>query len=48
MVANILVFFSSLYNSKLPAFSIAVLMSSKGFPIRDIPFSINRATGELV
>ena len=48
MVANILVFFSNLYNSKFPAFSIAVLISSNGFPIREIPFSIKRATGELV
>jgi hypothetical protein len=26
---------------------MAVFMSSKGFPIREIPFSINRATGDL-
>jgi hypothetical protein len=33
--------------SSFPAFSMAVFISSKGFPIREIPFSINRATGDL-
>jgi hypothetical protein len=31
----------------LPAFSIAVLISSRGLPILDIPFSINLATGDF-
>ena len=31
--------------SKVPAFSIALLISSRGLPIRETPFSIRRATG---
>ena len=47
IVAKIAVFFSSLYTSKVPAFSIALLISSSGLPIRETPFSISRATGVL-
>jgi hypothetical protein len=46
MVASILRFFSFI-NFHLPAFSIAVLISSRGLPILDIPFSINLATGDF-
>ena len=45
IVAKIAVFFSNLYTSKVPAFSIALLISSSGFPMRETPFSIRRATG---
>jgi hypothetical protein len=46
MVAGILVFFSNLYISNFPAFSMAVLISS-GLPMRKDSFSIGRATGDF-
>jgi hypothetical protein len=45
MVASILTFFQ-VCKSSFPAFSIAVLISSKSLPILDT-FSINLATGEF-
>ena len=46
MVASIGSPFSSLAISTLPIFSTEVWMSAKGLPMRSIPFSTRRATGE--
>ena len=48
MMARMEVFFSRFEISNLPEFSMAPLMSSKGLPMRTIPFPIMRATGVLV